>query len=157
MESTTTENLEGECEELAGALLDYTDKSIEEHTAFREFISDHSCNMKYKNAFEFIADETAGTCILTVKKLYQLRGLIGDEPTALEHIQASLKNIDAPGFTQNYLYVTNEEFECEGDTRIKGGKSGKSAPAQAQAIDESKSGKSGSGKEEQNRKRQPNE
>ena len=156
---SASENLEKDCEFLAGELLAYTDKSIEEYPAFRQLISGDACNGQYKNVFQFTADASTGTCSINLKQLWSSRPTIGDEPTGKEYIAQIIQEFGAnppilEGFTLTSLVATDEEFECD-TTPDKGGKSGKSAPAQAQTIDEqgSKSGKSGSGKEEPKRKR----
>ncbi len=141
--------------------MDYTDKSIEEYSAFRQLISGDACNGKYKNVFEFTADASTGTCSITnLKQLWSSRPTIGDEPTGKEYIAQRIQEFEIippilEGFTLTSLAATDDEFEC--DANHQSGKSGKSAPAQVQTIDEqgSKSGKSGSGKEEPKRKRQP--
>jgi hypothetical protein len=152
-------DLDADCELLAGALLDYTVKSIKEHPAFRQLISGDACNGKYKNVFQFIADASTGTCNINLKQLRSSRPKIGDEPDIAQIIQKfEVIQPILEGFTLTSLTVTDEEFECD-TTPDKGGKSGKSAPAQTQTIDDqgSKSGKSVSGKEEPNRRRQPDE
>ena len=152
-------DLEKDCGVLAGALLDYTDKSIEGYPAFRQLISGDACNGKYKNVFEFTADASIGTCNINLKQLWSSRPTIGDEPTGKEYIAQRIQEFEIipsilEGFTLTSLAATDDEFECDA---TQSGKSGKSAPAQAQTIDDqaSKSGKSGSGKEEPKRKRQP--
>ncbi len=152
-------DLEKDCGVLAGALLDYTDWSIEEYSAFRQLISGDACSGQYKNVFQFTADTSTGTCNINLKQLWTSRPTIGDEPTGKEYIAQRIQEFeDLPsildGFTLTSLVATDEEFECD-TTPDKATKSGKSAPAQAQTIDDqaSKSGKSGSGKEEPKRKR----
>jgi hypothetical protein len=151
-------DLEKDCGVLAGALLDYIDKSIKEYPAFRQLISGDACNGQYKNVFQFTADASPGTCNINLKQLRSSRPNIGDEPTGEEYIaQITQEFGDLPpaleGFILTSLTATDDEFEC--DANHQSGKSGKSAPAQAQTIDDqgSKSGKSGSGKEEPKRKR----
>lgn len=158
----SADDLDADCELLAGALLDYTVKSIKEHPAFRHLISGDACNGQYKNVFQFTADASTGTCNINLKQLRSSRPTIGDEPTGEEYIAQRIQEFEGlppnlEGFTLTSLAVTDEEFEC--DANHQSGKSGKSAPAQAQTIDEqgSKSGKSGSGKDEPKRKRQPDE
>ena len=156
-------DLEMDCKALALALLDYTDQSIREYAAFRELL-DNACNGQYKNVFEFTADSSTGTCSINLKQLWTSRPTIGDEPTGKVYIAQRIQEFKAlppilQGFTLNDVTATDEEFECESDVSTKSGKSGKTAPAQAQTIDDggSKSGKSGSGKEgpKRKRKRQP--
>ena len=166
------EDLEKDCELLAGALLDYTDKSIEDYSAFRQLISGDACNGKYKNVFEVIADASTGTCSIILNQLWLSRPPIGDEPPGKAYIRKKIQEFEElppilEGFTLTSLAATDEEFECESDVSVKSGKSGKiaksgkTAPAQAQTIDDggSKSGKSGSGKEgpktKRKRRRQP--
>ena len=154
----SADDLDADCGVLAGALLDYTDKSIAEYAAFRQLISGDACNGQYKNVVQFTADASTGTCSINLKQLWSSRPTIGDEPTGKEYIAQRIQEFeDLPsileGFTLTSLAATDDEFECDANHQI--GKSGKSAPAQAQTIDEqgSKSGKSGSGKEEPKRKR----
>ena len=161
---SASENLELEkdCGVLAGELLGYTELSIKKYAAFRQLISGDACNGQYKNVFEFTADASTGTCNINLKQLWSSRPTIGDEPTGKEYIAQRIREFEVippilEGFTLTSLAATDEEFECDAtpDKATKSGKSGKSAPAQAQTIDEqgSKSGKSGSGKEEPKRKR----
>ena len=155
----SADDLDADCGVLARALLDYTDKSITEYAAFRQLISGDACNGKYKNVFEFTADASTGTCNINLKQLWSSRPTIGDEPTGKEYIAQRIQEFEGlpsilEGFTLTSLAATDEEFECD-TTPDKATKSGKSAPAQTQTIDDqgSKSGKSGSGKEEPKRKR----
>ena len=139
------EDLNDACKDLANKLLNYTDVSIQDYPAFRNFVSESitdTCNNggTFFNRFDFITDSEKGTCTIKIDRLSNMRLKNGDEISAMDYIRLKVDEYDLEpieGFTRDYLNATDLVIEKYCDNG--GSKSSKSSIA----TNGAKSGKDG--------------
>ena len=143
------EDLNNACKDLANKLLNYTDVSIQDYPAFRNFVSESitdTCNNggTFSNRFDFITDSDKGTCTIKIDRLSNMRLKNGDEISAMDYIRLKVDEFDLEpieGFTRDYLNATDLVIEKYCDTG--GSKSSKSSiTTNANGAKSGKDGKS---------------
>ena len=119
------------CEDLASELLAYIEHAIEEHPAFKNFVSESikdTCNTgaTFSNRFEYITDSEEGTCTIMIDRLSNMRLVNGDEMSVNDYIEQKVDefNPSNDGFTRDYINATDLVIEKYCD---KGSKSSKSS------------------------------
>ena len=140
------EDLNTACEDLANELKIFIETAIQDHLAFRNFVSESikdTCNTgaTFFNHFDFITDSNNGTCTIMIDRLSNMRLVNGDEMSVKEHIEQKVAEFNSiEGFTKDYLNATDVVIEKYCD---KGSKSSKSSiTTNANGAKSGKDGKS---------------